>query len=523
MTTTTLEIANDIKHVAMYLRISQEKRDKNSDTLKNHRERLEEFAKAKGYSYEIFGEVVSGGSSQLEKRPKLQELLSNIERFDAILVVEISRLSRNNLIAQTVKQTCIDYDIPIITPEKTYNLTNASDSLLFDVGSAVASHEHSIIGKRSKMNKITMAKNGLHVSGNVPYGYRLNKETKKLEINEEEAWVVREVFKLHSQGLGCVKVRDILNEMGVPSPKGKHWNNNSLKRFITNPHYKGCIVLNDRKRVKKNGKYTYEIVDTIVVENAHPAIVSPELWDSVNKVREQRADKIIKSREHSKKRISMVSDLLYCGCCGRKLSIHLDTKTNKLQVKKCEYLMETGEKCRNSGVKVELIEKEVLKIIKKYREELQVVIDQLLEADTSNIESEIKEEMNKLKRQEKELEMQKRNLIKAVASGVLTGDDIRTEKEEIEAKLNKVSHKLNELEKQLQSLNIDEIISNNKQAIEALKDFEKHSPEDQNNTLKRFVKEIKYTRDMPNEIKNLTTRNPLRRDYPFTLEIEYLV
>ena len=50
-----------------------------------------------------------------------------------------------------------------------------------------------------------MAKNGLHVKLMFPYGYRLNKDTKKLEINEDEAWVVREVFKLYSQGLGCVE------------------------------------------------------------------------------------------------------------------------------------------------------------------------------------------------------------------------------------------------------------------------------------------------------------------------------
>ncbi|MFS0890658.1 recombinase family protein [Peribacillus frigoritolerans] len=520
---TATATANDIKHVAMYLRISQEKKGENVETLGNHRNMLSDFAHEKGYTFERFEEVLSGGASELEERPKLQELLDRIEEFDAILVVEVSRLSRNGYISELVLKTCQEYDKPIVTPVHIYDLANNNnDVLTFRFGALIASQEHSLIGKRSKNNKMQMAKAGLHVSGNVPFGYTLNKQTKKLEINEGEAWIVREVFKLHSQGLGCVKVRDILNEKGIPSPRGKHWNNNSLKRFITNPHYKGWLVLKDRKRVKKNGKFTYEIMDTVTVEDAHPAIIPPDKWDAVNKVREQRADKIIKSRERSKKITSMVSDLLYCGSCGRKLSIHNDNKTNRVHVKTCEYLTETGEKCKNSGVKLELIETEIIAIIKQYREELQAVIEQLLEADTSSIEKEIKTEIANLKRQEKEIESQKRNLIKAVASGVLTGEDIRTEKEELDVKQNNVKSKMNELQNQLLSLNINEIIANNKQVIEALKDFEKYSSEDQNHTLKRFVKEIRYTREIPQDILKLSTRNALRREFPFELRIEYL-
>lgn len=513
--------ATKIKHVAMYLRISQEKKDKNSDTLRNHRDRLEEFAKDNKFSYEIFGEVISGGSSEIEKRPKLQELLGRIEEFDAILVVEISRLSRNNLIAQTVKQLCIDYDMPIITPEKTYNLRDSSDSLLYDVGSAVSSHEHSIIGIRSKNNKMTMAKAGLDIAGGIPFGYRRNKETKKLEIYEPEAETIRYIFKLHSQGLGSFKIRDILNEEGIKPARGNHWNLPAIKRIIRNEKYKGWNFFNDRKKIKKNGKFVYEIVDTITVKDAHPPIISPEEWDNANIERERRAE--VASRIKHKKTVSMVSDLLYCGCCGRKLSIREDTKTKKVHVKTCGYLMhEDGTKCRNNGVLLEKLEEEVLKTIKKYKKDLQEVIDQLLEADTSNVEHEIKSEIVSLQRQKRELDSQKTNLIKAVATGVLTGEDIRSEKEVIERKHDIVNDKLEALESQLQTLDIDAIIEANKRAIEALKDFDRHSPENQNNTLKRIISRIKYTRDMPDDIKALTTRNPLRRDYPFTLEIEYL-
>ncbi|WGD80751.1 recombinase family protein [Bacillus subtilis] len=307
------EIATGIKNVAMYLRISQEKKGENVETLANHESILKDFANRKGYVIaETFKEVLSGGASELQARPQLQRLLDNLEKFDAILVVELSRLSRNGLISETVLQYCKDYDKPIITPEKVYDLSNNdNDVLTFRFGALIASQEHSLIGKRSKNNKITMAKAGLDIAGGVPFGYRRNKETKKLEIYEPEAETIRYIFKLHSQGLGSFKIRDILNEEGIKPARGNHWNLPAIKRIIRNEKYKGWNFFNDRKRVKKNGKWTYEIVDTITVKDAHPPIIPPEEWDNANIERERRAK--VASRIKHKKTVSMVSDLLYCG------------------------------------------------------------------------------------------------------------------------------------------------------------------------------------------------------------------
>jgi DNA invertase Pin-like site-specific DNA recombinase len=227
-----------ISHVALYLRISQEKKSENVETLANHRQLLKEYCKDNGYTYEEFGEVISGGKTELEERKALHRLLDNIEKFDGVLVVELSRISRNGLISQTVKQYCIDYDKPILTPFQTYDLANnETDRLMFDVGSMMSSHEHGIIGKRSKTNKKQMAKQGLHISGSVPFGYRRNDKTKRLEIFEPEADIVRYIFKLHSQGLGSFKIRDILNEEGYKPSRSNHWNLPSIKRIIRNETY----------------------------------------------------------------------------------------------------------------------------------------------------------------------------------------------------------------------------------------------------------------------------------------------
>ncbi|MCM3016906.1 recombinase family protein [Priestia megaterium] len=148
----------EFHHVAIYLGISREKNE-NVDTPDNYKQQLIEFAKSKSYTYEIYGEVISGGSSELEQRLELQKLLDNIEKFDAILCVEISRLSRNRLISQTVKQHRIDYDKPIIMPYQTYDLGNSSnDWLVFDFGSVIASQEHALIGKRVRLIKFKWQK-----------------------------------------------------------------------------------------------------------------------------------------------------------------------------------------------------------------------------------------------------------------------------------------------------------------------------------------------------------------------------
>ncbi|WP_237563689.1 recombinase family protein [Halalkalibacter okhensis] len=244
-----MALLKDFKYVAMYLRISQEKKSENFETLSNHRRLLTDFANKNGYSYKAYEEVLSGGASELEQRPQLQKLLNELEQFDAILVVELSRLSRNGLISETVLQFCKDYDKPIITPDKIYDLANNdNDVLTFRFGSLIASQEHALIGKRSKYNKIQMARAGFHISGSAPFGYVRNSTTKKLEINEEEAKTVRYIFTLHSQGLGSFKIREMLNAEGYKSSTGRPFNLPSIKRIIQNPVYKGWTVFTDRKK-----------------------------------------------------------------------------------------------------------------------------------------------------------------------------------------------------------------------------------------------------------------------------------
>ncbi|MCM3016907.1 recombinase family protein [Priestia megaterium] len=150
-----------------------------------------------------------------------------------------------------------------------------------------------------------MAKAGLHISGKVPFGYRRNPATKKLEIHEEEAKIIRDIFNLHSKGLGSYKIRDILNTEGYKPAKGNPFNLPAIKRIIRNPVYKGWRVFNDRKRVKKNRKFIYEVVDSIIVEDAHPTVIAPRQWDEANRENERRSLKSSIAREKHANKIEV--------------------------------------------------------------------------------------------------------------------------------------------------------------------------------------------------------------------------
>jgi site-specific DNA recombinase len=521
----TVATMKEVTHVAKYLRISQEKRNEGTETLANHRSILTEFAKKQGYTFETYEEVLSGGASEMEARPQLQKLLDNIEKYDAIMVVELSRLSRNGLISETVLQICVDYDKPIITPEKVYDLANNNnDVLAFRFGSLIASQEHGLIGKRSKNNKITMAKQGLHVSGNVPFGYIRNPISKKLEINEAEAPTIRYIFKLHSEGKGAYTIRDILNKEGYKSATGKAFNLPSVKRIIRNEAYKGTTVFNDRKKVKKNGKFTYEILDTIRVENAHPAIVSPEVWDAVNRDRAERAEKAAITREKPavKTGVTMLKDLMFCGCCGRKMTIRKDNKLKMHTLKKCEYLIENGNKCNNAGIKLEYVEKNVLAYMQQYTNELNKVLQTLDTDDASQVQAGYEQKLQQLDKRIKEVESDQKELINLALSGIFTYEELKEKKQELIDTLKHLQTEREQVVNEMGTVSVEDVKNKVKGIIAVLEKVEDiKDAEELNATLKTIIKKVHYKRVIPEELLKKSTRNPERKNYPFQLEIEY--
>lgn len=530
----------DLKKAQIVLRISDLKKDSKGkrisfeDTLKNHKEETTEFCKKHGLEYKIYEEVLSGGSA-FEDRIELIKMLNEIDRYDCIVVTEISRLSRQGDISQKIKKAVIDYRKLIITlnPYQVYDIANKPmDGMIFDINSSMSEYERRIIGMRIKQNKLSMSKQGLNASGSAPLGYRRNPETKKLEINPEAAKAIRYAFQLCLEGLGYRTIAEELNKAGFRTKTGKTFTRTSIQDMFKTKTYKGCIVYNDYMKIG-NKK---EIVDTIIIEGAHDPIIEPEVFDKVQDLKAFRAERQGQSKHREKEQISpsLIKDLLYCNDCGRKIRISYDKKRGN-QIRKCFELKSDGTKCENHGMQAVNLEKVVLQKVFNFKAATEEKLKLLQSNNFNQFNNELEELKEALEKQEKKLNIQFKAIrkmemnyeIEKEESGLIDPEEeaaIEEDKKENKEARMKVQQKLHEVVEKLKNKPQPELEKKKLQVvIDLIEEIRKQPSKTKINLLlKRLIYKIHYRRVFPPEIAALNTNNPERRDYPAEIEIVFI-
>ena len=164
--------------VAIYLRKSRADLDDESkghgDTLARHRETLLALADRLHVAVgKIYPEVVSGET--IASRPQMQALLHDLEAglWDAVLVMEVPRLTRGSQIDQGIIANAFKYTRTlIITPEKIYDPNDSADEDMLDFGMFFSRFEWKAINKRQQAGRRASSKEGKYIGSIPPYGYQ---------------------------------------------------------------------------------------------------------------------------------------------------------------------------------------------------------------------------------------------------------------------------------------------------------------------------------------------------------------
>ena len=137
---------------------------------------------------------------------------------------------------------------------------------------------------------------------------------KDFKINEEQAKVVKLIYKLFLGGRSFYAITKELEKRGIKSPSGKdRWYISTVRSILTNEKYRGDALIQkeytadflDKTRRKNTGE-----IPQYYVEEHHEAIIPPDLFDFVQTE--------IKARENGSKHsgVSIFANKIECGCCG---------------------------------------------------------------------------------------------------------------------------------------------------------------------------------------------------------------
>ena len=265
--------------------------------------------------------------------------------------------------------------------------------------------------------------------------------------------------------LGIDKARDILNELEISAPRGKEWTSTCLYEAERNESLTGVGIYNKRKYAQQGGGRIKNKEQWVIIENAHPALLTKEEFETLKQLREAKRKKngsVTKYQSNKEHLLSGYSDRFTCTSCGGKIISSGDVYV-------CGKYNVNGKKgCGSSSfsVNAEWLENKVVdEIIKLFDEENleQFYFDALKIMKKNNSQ---KLDIEKVKRDIKAKENAQYNLLKSLS--LMNNCNALATK--------KITEEIEELAKKVQELNEELVKATQQKNLKppTLKEFKKH-------------------------------------------------
>jgi len=192
--------------------------------------------------------------------------------------------------------------------------------------------------KKVRAVKKLQAERGERLGGKPPYGYRKKApDCKDLVPDEDTAPIVRRIFELCASGKGPNQIARIMtgeqiltpanyyyrkygaSHNGLDTTRPYDWRGSSVTAILDNKTYLGhmaglrasSISYKNKKLIRKPES------EQILVKDTHPALITQELWDIVQDVR-QHKKRIPKHMDEP----NIFSGLVFCSDCGKPMVLH---------------------------------------------------------------------------------------------------------------------------------------------------------------------------------------------------------
>ena len=360
--------AHQPSRAALYLRVSTGRQAESDLSIPDQRRQLASYAESKGWA--IAAEFVEPGNSATDdKRPAFQAMIdAGLERppgFDTIIVHSFSRFFRDQFLFEfyTRKLTKNGVRLVSITQElgdDPMGIMMRQIMALFDEYQSRENAKHTL--RAMKEN----ARQGYWNGSHPPLGYRVvnadqrgEKTKRKLEIDPEQAELVRLIYKLALLGdgkvgpMGMKAIVTYLNRHGYRTRDGGRWGISTAHVILTRTTYIGEHRFNNR--VAKTGEF--KDVEEQVVSKV-PPIIDLETFEAVQTLMARRSPLCKVGRISSSP--VLLSGICHCGNCGGAMTLRTG-KGGKYRYYTCSTKARTGPTgCPGLTVPMDRIDKAVV-------------------------------------------------------------------------------------------------------------------------------------------------------------------
>lgn len=281
-------------------------------------------------------------------------------KIDLILRKSISRFARNTLDCLYYVRLLQQLNIPIIFESEGIDSSQMSNELILTLMGATSQAESEAISSRVKWGVRESFK-----KGNVKYtykswlGYRKGANGEP-EIIPEEAAIVQQIFTAYLEGRSLRDIKALLEDQKRLTKSGhEKWPISSINSILRNEKYTGDTILQktyttdpiSKRRCRNAGE-----LPRYLVKNCHPAIISHEMFDLVQKELERRGEAVGAIKSTAPKQTKSYSSkhaltgILVCGECNtpyRRCVWHVNDKIRA--VWRCRNRLDHGKKyCKHS-------------------------------------------------------------------------------------------------------------------------------------------------------------------------------
>lgn len=288
------------RRVAIYTRVSREEQAAGHSLEAQERECREFLAQEKPH-WTLVAVCQETHSGKTAERPEFERLLRLIDngQVDAILTHRLDRFSRNLHDILTYFREFKERNVILTFAKDRFDFSTEEGQLQFRILAVFADWYLSNLARETRKGKQARVLKGKH-NNQLPFGYVKGPDGIG-QLVPAEAAAIHAAYEAYAVGNTTdAQLAAQFNKQGLRTRRGRPWSKDSMRELLQNETYLGMV------------KYQGDLYP-----GKHPPIISRELFDAVQRVREAHARR--PRLQTPTRQVYLLSGLARCAHCQRTL------------------------------------------------------------------------------------------------------------------------------------------------------------------------------------------------------------